>query len=794
VLLLGLLLCGAGWARQVPASTSAVALTAALDRVSLMPHVRMLRDAEASLRESDLASHLTLPPGHPHGDIVSFGYSGAAYWFSVELDNRDAQVLQRLLVFEPTWLDNVRVTLTRPDGTQQTFQGGDTLPFNVRAVPHRNINFLLDLPPGVSRLLVRTQTRDPYVVGMTLWQRGAFFATDSRESVYVGVIYGAVGAMLLFNLFLFFSVREKIYAAYVAYVAAFVIGHLTYNGHLFPLLWPDSPVWGNWAHSVFIYAYSITGLYFSILFLELRQRQPRVHRWAQGLLALVLASCMLTALFGYGPHVISSIVWVIVYTPVILALGVLSLRRGNRAARFFLTASTAGFLGALVTASTVSGLLPYSFATFHAIDVGILIDTVLLSLALADRLRLARAETEQAKGRLLETERAYSRELEATVAQRTQELRQANATKDKFFAIVAHDLRSPIGSLAVLFNEAIATPKDLTADLLEIIRASTRSTCGFLEELLTWARVQRGEVDSHPVALDASEVLHEMQALFATQAKAKRVQLALDGQAPCWLMADPAMLRTVVRNLVNNALKFTPQGGVVRARLQAGAERCTLSVIDTGVGMDEDTVRNLFRLDAKHASTPGTRNETGTGLGLVLCKEFVGLMGGSLGVQSAKGQGSTFWFDLPAAGLGVVDSTVNEPPLAQADIQPLHLLVAEDQPLHREAAAQVLRGLGCRFDFAVDGAEAVRMALATPYDLILMDIDMPIVNGVEAARRLRAAGFGGCIVSLSSYSRQELHRQVQGLSFDGYLDKPLSRDALLRVLTACRQPVEVEPV
>jgi CheY-like chemotaxis protein len=248
-------------------------------------------------------------------------------------------------------------------------------------------------------------------------------------------------------------------------------------------------------------------------------------------------------------------------------------------------------------------------------------------------------------------------------------------------------------------------------------------------------------------------------------------------------MADAAMLCTVLRNLVNNALKFTPEGGVVRARLQPEAGRCTLSIIDTGVGMSEATVRDLFRLDAKHESTPGTRNESGTGLGLVLCKEFVELMGGTIGVQSAPGQGSTFWFSLPAAGTEAVISNVDERQLVLKDVQSLRLLVAEDQPLHREAAAQVLRGLGCRFDFAADGAEAVRMALAAPYDLILMDVDMPGVNGVEAARRLRAAGFGGCLVSLSSYSRHELHRLVQDLAFDDYLDKPLSRDALLRVLS-----------
>lgn len=449
---------------------------ASVAKVALMPWASIVRDPTRGLAVDEVLHGAgQLQPAHGDG-IASFGFSDSAYWFSVVLDNPGSAPLTRLLVFEPSWLDDIQVTLLGSDGARREYIGGDYLAFAQRALPNRYINFELTLPPGQSRLLVRTQTSDPFQVGMTLWERGAFFQADSRELMYFGLIYGGIGAMLLFNLMLYFSVREKAYLAYVAYLAAFLLMNNTTNGNLYALLWPDSPGWGNWAHSVFIYFVLLAGLVFSIVFLDLKARMPRLYRWSLGLLAVIAVSFVVTALFGYGAHVFSSILWVSVYTPFVLMLGVASLLAGNRAARYFLPATAAGFIGSLITALTVLGYVPYSVYGFRAVEIGMLLDAVLLSMALADRLRLARADAEAAKAKLIETTRTYAQQLEATVAARTAELRQANATKDKFFSIVAHDLRGPIGSLSVMFNDVVASASEMTDDILDMARATTKST------------------------------------------------------------------------------------------------------------------------------------------------------------------------------------------------------------------------------------------------------------------------------------------------------------------------------
>ena len=620
--------------------------------IALYPFASVFTDPESSLRSEDILKADLAIAEPDDKKIVSYGFTDTTHWFLIPLNNKSPVSIKKLLVFEPTWLDDIQVLLVTPDGTQKEYQGGDSLPFENRTLPHRNINFEITLPSGRSQLLVRTRTQDPYIVGMTLWDHSAFHEAEADNSLYTGILYGVLIVMLLYNLFLYMSVRESIYLAYVSYVFSFLIMHATYNGRTFPLLWPDSPAWGNWAHSVFIYLFMVAGLFFTISFLELRKRMPGTNRLAMMVILLILSSFVITAVTGgYSLNVISSIYWVIIYSSFILWTGVMSLLAGNRAARFFLIATAAGFTGSLISAMTVAGFIPFSIYSYRAVDYGMMIDAVLLSLALADRLKLARAETEKAKTKLLENTRSYAIDLEKKVEQRTKELRAANATKDKFFSIIAHDLRGPVGSLSSLFNEHINTTSDITEETLNSVRMVTRNTNSFLEQLLTWAKSQKGEIDFCPEPVDLSKVLAEMQELFSAQAQTKRIQLSLIIQEPAWVFADLNMVHIILRNLINNALKFTNNGGSVSAQINFENNYYLCRIIDTGTGINEELVNSLFHLETKPQSNPGTETESGTGLGLLLCKEFVERNGGTIGVTSELGKGSVFWFILPVAKL-----------------------------------------------------------------------------------------------------------------------------------------------
>lgn len=273
-------------------------------------------------------------------------------------------------------------------------------------------------------------------------------------------------------------------------------------------------------------------------------------------------------------------------------------------------------------------------------------DAILLSIALADRLRLARAATEEARAELLEATRRHAQELEKTVAQRTRELRASNAAKDRLFSIVAHDLRGPIRSLGVLYSEVVRSPRDFNDGVLALTRAATHNTGELLEQPLLWARNQRGELPFDPQVVDLAALLRETQGLYEAEASNKGIDLRLEVECPCLACADAAMVKTILRNLVGNALKFTPGGGRVAVLVEAGGGQWVVRVTDTGPGISAEEQRRLF---AEDGEPDGSRVTTYRGLGLHLCRDFVARHGGTLTVESRAGEGATFSFALSRA-------------------------------------------------------------------------------------------------------------------------------------------------
>ncbi|GAK51781.1 response regulator receiver sensor signal transduction histidine kinase [Candidatus Moduliflexus flocculans] len=239
------------------------------------------------------------------------------------------------------------------------------------------------------------------------------------------------------------------------------------------------------------------------------------------------------------------------------------------------------------------------------------------------------------------------------IAERTRaeaELREANASKDKFFSIISHDLRSPLNTMMgfaeLLISRVEHDTKDEIKRRAEKIHASAKRLHTLLENLLTWARIQRGALEYHPEAFSLSEVADEILDLFGENAEQNQVTLEHAISSHTGVYADYSMIYTVLRNLVSNALKFTPNGGSVRLSARLLEQDVEIAVADTGVGIPQADVAQLFRIDA-HYTHVGTRGETGTGLGLVLCKELVEKNGGRIWVESESGSGTRFFFTLP---------------------------------------------------------------------------------------------------------------------------------------------------
>jgi len=236
------------------------------------------------------------------------------------------------------------------------------------------------------------------------------------------------------------------------------------------------------------------------------------------------------------------------------------------------------------------------------------------------------------------------------IEKQREELELLNATKDKFFSIIAHDLKNPFASLIGASDYLVNSSDELSAEQLKnflaIINNSARNGYRLLENLLEWSRMQTGKIAWKPQEVDLWNLVNEVVNLLTGSAENKNICLEAKVDENLIAFVDPNMINTVVRNLVSNAIKFTPTGGKIVVSSNKRGDLLEISVSDSGIGMSHDKIEKLFRIDEQVVQN-GTENETGTGLGLILCKEFVEQHKGEIIVKSEVNQGSTFTFTLP---------------------------------------------------------------------------------------------------------------------------------------------------
>lgn len=240
--------------------------------------------------------------------------------------------------------------------------------------------------------------------------------------------------------------------------------------------------------------------------------------------------------------------------------------------------------------------------------------------------------------------------LENLVIEKTQELQKLNATKDKFFSIIAHDLRSPFNTILGFSKILKENAKDYTLEEIEGIFKSintvSQQTYELLENLLQWSMAQRNQIAFNPEKFNLNEFAQNNMRDLESFAKSKEIELFYNIPNSISVFADANMLKTILRNLISNSIKFTKKNGSVYIESSENGDFTKIFVIDTGIGMNKSKINELFRIE-KQNSTYGTNNEKGSGLGLIICKEFIEKHGGEISIDSEEGKGSSFVFTIP---------------------------------------------------------------------------------------------------------------------------------------------------
>ncbi len=397
----------------------------------------------------------------------------------------------------------------------------------------------------------------------------------------------------------------------------------------------------------------------------------------------------------------------------------------------------------------------------------------------------------------------HNQRLEREVEIRTEQLviakeraEAANHAKSRFLSTVSHEVRTPlngvIGMLALLEDKVFDEEQ---REYLSLARQSCDSLLALINDLLDFSKIEAGHLTIECIEFNPVNIAKECIRLLAGNAADKGIDLSFVkvSEIPECLKGDPTRLRQVITNLLSNAIKFTENGSVTlkvdAVRNEGGKVNLYFEVTDDGIGIAPENQKKIFD-SFSQADSSTTRKYGGTGLGLAICKRLVEAMGGSIGVKSVEGHGSTFYFDIsllsPIATADKAEPAEVVSAVTAKIRQGVKVLVAEDNPINQTIARKTLAKLGCHVDIAANGKMAVELVCKNCYDLVFMDCHMPVMDGYEAARQIRnrQKDFAACIpiIALTASSLEEGSDKCKAHGMDDYLTKPYKIEKLEAVL------------
>ncbi|MBB2493640.1 hybrid sensor histidine kinase/response regulator [Aquipseudomonas ullengensis] len=748
--------------------------------ITLGPLMQVFEDVRGDATIEEVSSPALDASFRQNGKpVLNAGYSRSVFWLRLDLLFRPTQPGK-----PKTWLLELayppldHLDLYLPDGNggyRLAERTGDALPFSSRQIQQSNYLFDLDLQPDqTQRIYLRVQSQGSMQMPLGLWSGRAFIEEQPLRIYVLGIIYGILLVMLVYNLFIFLSVRDTSYLYYIFYIASFGLYQISVNGAGVQYFWPDNPWWANVSTPLLIGSAALFGCQFARSFLHTAEHSLWVDRALRLLMAVGALVVVLALTVSYAVSLRVATYLALLFTVVIFTAGVLALLRGMRVARYFIIAWSAFLIGGVINTLMVLGYLPYTFLTMYASQFGSALEVGLLSLALADRINAMKEE----RARILQQAGA---ELEVL----NRELADSNRLKDEFLATVTHELRTPMNGVIGSLELMQTVRMDVELEQYQKTAASSaRDMMRMVNDILALTELQAGKLYPRRQPFSLRGLFDGLRAQYCQKATDKGLtfDLELDASLPDTLEGDAGKLAQSLGYLLDNAIKFTHQGGVaVRVSspsAQTGNVPLRIEVRDTGIGFTAPADGSLYQ-HFKQLDGSMTRQYGGLGIGLAICRQLVELLDGTLQHQSLPGQGSVFvvslLLSLPAQPREV--ALVARRPTGSPRRHPEQctVLVVEDNAINQLVTRGMLLKLGYRVRTADNGAEALERLRTEPMDVVLLDCQMPVMDGFATCRALRQ--LPGCadlpVLAITAHSHSGDRERCLAAGMSDYMAKPV---------------------
>jgi signal transduction histidine kinase/CheY-like chemotaxis protein len=767
----------------LPLMASAVEFDEFTQSLPLGRSLQMFEDPSGLASIADVRAQAAAGNFKPHDKAtLNAGYSRSAFWLKIDLHYRPSNpAAQRTWLLELAYppLDHLDLYTADANGDYRLVrQTGDAWPFASREI--RQNNYLFDLsfkPDQTQTVYLRLASEGSIQAPVTLWSSTAYLEDQPVRLYVLGIIYGVLLGMVVYNLFIFLSVRDTSYLYYIFYIASFGLYQLSVNGAAVEYFWPDNPWWANAATPFFIGCAGLFGSQFARSFLQTKTHSRWLDRLLIGLIAFGALVMGLSLMTSYALALRLATTLALTFTVVIFAAGILAWWRGLRVARYFIIAWSAFLLGGVVNTLMVLGLLPNVFLTMYASQIGSAIEVALLSLALADRINAMREQQAQ-------TLYDAGQKLEVL----NQQLAHSNKLKDEFLATLTHELRTPMNG--VIGSLELMQTVDLNPELeqyQQTAAGSARDMMRMVNGILTLTELQAGKLKATPGSFSLRAVVEALRLQFEGNAASKSLDFKVEvlPTLPDRLHGDSAKLAQCLECLLDNAIKFTRVGGLaLRVTGKPSTDnRMALSfaVIDTGIGftdLGEATMyQRFFQLDGSM-----TREYGGLGVGLAICRQLVELLGGKLTHRSEPGRGSRFQldveFELPVMESAPISAPSHDCVRAPQDCT---VLLVDDNSVNQLVMRGMLLKLGFRVRTADNGAAALDCLQRETFDAVLIDCQLPAHDGASVCCQIHA--LPGCanlpVFMLALTADRELCST--GAAID-YLNKPVKFEDLQSAL------------